>query len=188
MIVSSVSKIPVSATHAIVGATLAASLFLRGNVGIKWPEIAAIGESEKRNSDQLGELTVASWFISPLIAGLFSSLFYIIVKYAVLMRRFTFEVAFLSRREEVQASLPAGRSPVLSGLHVLHSRREPLRVHLRGIQVLVSRLIFPSVLRRRDGYPETPDLGFDRLTWYEALGVSLGVGLLVALIVAYPLK
>ncbi|KAJ1373494.1 hypothetical protein KIN20_035904 [Parelaphostrongylus tenuis] len=36
MIVSSIYKIPVSATHAIVGASLASSLYLRGNVGIKW--------------------------------------------------------------------------------------------------------------------------------------------------------
>lgn len=43
MIVSSVYKIPVSATHAIVGASLASSLYLRGNVGIKWAEIGGIG-------------------------------------------------------------------------------------------------------------------------------------------------
>ena len=45
MIVSSCFKIPVSATHAIVGATLAASLYLRGNVGVKWAELAGIGET-----------------------------------------------------------------------------------------------------------------------------------------------
>ena len=44
MIVSSIYKIPVSATHAIVGGSLASSLYLRGNVGIKWMEIFGIGQ------------------------------------------------------------------------------------------------------------------------------------------------
>ncbi|GMS86940.1 hypothetical protein PENTCL1PPCAC_9115, partial [Pristionchus entomophagus] len=78
MIVSSVFKIPVSATHAIVGATLASTLYLKGNNGIKWLEIGGI---------------VLSWFISPLLAGFVSSFFYLIVKFSVLMRRHTFEAA-----------------------------------------------------------------------------------------------
>ncbi|RCN45748.1 phosphate transporter family protein [Ancylostoma caninum] len=78
MIVSSVYKIPVSATHAIVGASLASSLYLRGNVGIKWSEIGGI---------------VMSWFISPLIAGFFASAFYLIIKYSVLLRKDTFKWA-----------------------------------------------------------------------------------------------
>ncbi|GMT05775.1 hypothetical protein PENTCL1PPCAC_27949 [Pristionchus entomophagus] len=80
MIVSSVFKIPVSATHAIVGATLAATLYLRGNQGIKWLEIIGI---------------VISWFLSPIVAGFFSSLFYLVVKFSVLMRRHTFEAALI---------------------------------------------------------------------------------------------
>ncbi|VDM58156.1 unnamed protein product [Angiostrongylus costaricensis] len=46
MIVSSIYKIPVSATHAIVGASLASSLYLRGNVGIRWNEIVGIEHSK----------------------------------------------------------------------------------------------------------------------------------------------
>ncbi|KAK5966338.1 Sodium-dependent phosphate transporter 2 [Trichostrongylus colubriformis] len=80
MIVSSIYKIPVSATHAIVGASLASSLYLRGNVGIKWSEIVGI---------------VASWFISPLIAGFFASTFYLIIKYSVLLRKDTFKWALI---------------------------------------------------------------------------------------------
>ncbi|KIH66159.1 phosphate transporter family protein [Ancylostoma duodenale] len=80
MIVSSVYKIPVSATHAIVGASLASSLYLRGNVGIKWTEIGGI---------------VMSWFISPLIAGFFASAFYLIIKYSVLLRKDTFKWALV---------------------------------------------------------------------------------------------
>uniref|UniRef100_A0A1I7XLK3 Phosphate transporter n=1 Tax=Heterorhabditis bacteriophora TaxID=37862 RepID=A0A1I7XLK3_HETBA len=78
MIVSSIYKIPVSATHAIVGGSLASSLYLRGNNGIKWMEILGI---------------VTSWFISPLIAGFFASLFYVIIKYSVLLRKDTFNWA-----------------------------------------------------------------------------------------------
>ncbi|CAI4224651.1 unnamed protein product [Auanema sp. JU1783] len=78
MVVSSIYKIPVSATHAIVGGSLAASLYLRGNVGINWSEVINI---------------VISWFVSPVIAGIISAAFYIAVKFTVLIRPDTFKAA-----------------------------------------------------------------------------------------------
>ncbi|CAB11776.1 Phosphate transporter [Caenorhabditis elegans] len=78
MILSSCFKIPVSATHAIVGASVATSFYIRGNVGIKWGEIINI---------------VVSWFISPIIAGTIAATMYYIIKYSVLIRQDTFKWA-----------------------------------------------------------------------------------------------
>ncbi|CAP36607.1 Protein CBG19336 [Caenorhabditis briggsae] len=78
MILSSCYKIPVSATHAVVGASVATSFYIRGNVGIKWGEIISI---------------VISWFISPVIAGIIAGGMYYIIKYSVLIRQDTFKWA-----------------------------------------------------------------------------------------------
>ncbi|PAV57493.1 hypothetical protein WR25_23620 [Diploscapter pachys] len=78
MIIASWYKMPVSATHAIVGASVATSLYIRGNVGIRWLEILNI---------------VISWFISPVIAGIFSGTMYYVVKYTVLLKDDTFKAA-----------------------------------------------------------------------------------------------
>lgn len=68
MIVSSVFKIPVSATHAIVGATLAASLYLRGNTGIKWAEIIGIGTTSRNDGNiDLMKLIVRSYCLDSVI-------------------------------------------------------------------------------------------------------------------------
>ncbi|GMT36965.1 hypothetical protein PFISCL1PPCAC_28262 [Pristionchus fissidentatus] len=135
MIVSSIFKIPVSATHAIVGATLAATLYLRGNVGIKWAEIVFI---------------IFSWFLSPVIAGFFSSLFYLVVKFSVLMRRHTFESALL-----------------LCPVFMVFT----LAVNL-----------FACI------YQGSKYLGFDKLNWWEALLVALGIAIIVGLIIHFPLR
>ena len=135
MIVSSCFKIPVSATHAIVGATLAASLYLRGNVGVKWAELAGI---------------VLSWFLSPVIAGIFSSIFYLIVKYSVLMRRRTFECAL-------------NLCPLFMAF--------TLTVNL-----------FACI------YEGSKYLGFDKLNWWQALIISGAVGIIVGLIIHFPLR
>ncbi|VDM37557.1 unnamed protein product [Toxocara canis] len=78
MIISSVFKIPVSATHAIVGATLAFTLYLRGNKGVKWAEIVGI---------------ITSWFISPIIAGVVASCIYLAIKFTVLLKKDSFNAA-----------------------------------------------------------------------------------------------
>lgn len=50
MIIASWYKMPVSATHAIVGASVATSLYIRGNVGIRWLEILNIGKNVLKNN------------------------------------------------------------------------------------------------------------------------------------------
>ncbi|KAF8371848.1 hypothetical protein PRIPAC_78277 [Pristionchus pacificus] len=143
MIVSSVFKIPVSATHAIVGATLAASLYLKGNNGIQWLEIGGI---------------VLSWFISPLLAGFVSSVFYLIVKFSVLMRRHTFEAAL-------------NLCPIFMAF---------------TLTVNLFACIFDG--SKYYCYPRfSPDLGFDKLPWWAALLISLGVGCGVGLLMHFVL-
>lgn len=86
---------------------------------------------------------VLSWFISPLLAGFVSSVFYLIVKFSVLMRRHTFEVrikSLLRSRENNLTFSFAGCPESLSHIHGLHTHSESLRVHLRWIQVWVTVL------------------------------------------------
>ncbi|CAJ0589688.1 unnamed protein product [Cylicocyclus nassatus] len=135
MIVSSVYKIPVSATHAIVGASLASSLYLRGNVGIKWSEIGGI---------------VLSWFISPLIAGFFASSFYLIIKYSVLLRKDTFKWA--------------------------------LRMCPVFMCFTITVNFFACIF---DG---SKYLGFDKLSWWQALLISLGAGFFSLFLLSCPLR
>ena len=61
-------KLPVSTTHSIIGAIVGFSLAYGGSDSVVWEKIGMI---------------VASWIISPFIAGVFSlSLFYLVKKYA----------------------------------------------------------------------------------------------------------
>uniref|UniRef100_A0A914WWG2 Phosphate transporter n=1 Tax=Plectus sambesii TaxID=2011161 RepID=A0A914WWG2_9BILA len=78
LILASVTKMPVSATHSIVGASVGFSLVLREAGGIKWTKLTGI---------------VISWVASPLLAGIFGSIFYLIVKFSVMRRRDPFEAA-----------------------------------------------------------------------------------------------
>ncbi|RCN49038.1 phosphate transporter family protein [Ancylostoma caninum] len=64
-------SMPVSTTHAVVGATLGFSLVLRGTEGINWEAIYTI---------------IASWFLSPALSGTISVVLYLIVDFAVLRR------------------------------------------------------------------------------------------------------
>uniref|UniRef100_A0A914VEN9 Phosphate transporter n=1 Tax=Plectus sambesii TaxID=2011161 RepID=A0A914VEN9_9BILA len=78
LILASVAKMPISATQSIVGASLGYSLVLRGTQGIKWKKITEI---------------VIDWFTSPILAGVIASIFYLIIKFAVMRRRDPFEAA-----------------------------------------------------------------------------------------------
>ncbi|KIH62205.1 phosphate transporter family protein [Ancylostoma duodenale] len=74
-------SMPVSTTHAVVGATLGFSLVLRGTEGINWDAIYTI---------------IASWFLSPALSGTISVVLYLIVDFAVLRRNHPFECGLRS--------------------------------------------------------------------------------------------
>jgi sodium-dependent phosphate transporter len=77
---------PVSATQSIVGATVGFSLVLRGSQGIQWWQLATIGMLHLSALTHCNIL-VLSWVASPLLAGAFSVLFYLIIKVTVFDRR-----------------------------------------------------------------------------------------------------
>lgn len=91
---ASLFKMPVSATQSVVGAIVGFSLVLRGSNGIHWSEMIRIGNKYSivlvvvlGYSSNITSIlfTVISWVASPLMAGIISSLFYLIIKVLVFM-------------------------------------------------------------------------------------------------------
>uniref|UniRef100_A0A915HRW2 Phosphate transporter n=1 Tax=Romanomermis culicivorax TaxID=13658 RepID=A0A915HRW2_ROMCU len=76
LILATVIHLPVSTTHCAVGATIGFSLVLKGTDGINWWIILNI---------------VISWIASPAMAGFFSVVFYLVIKYTVFNRAYPFE-------------------------------------------------------------------------------------------------
>ncbi|EJD74875.1 phosphate transporter [Loa loa] len=72
LLIATFLKLPVSTTHSIVGATLGYSLLARGTQGIRWWPVIRI---------------FISWFLSPLLSGFVSILFYSFIDHTVLRRR-----------------------------------------------------------------------------------------------------
>lgn len=62
-------KMPVSATHSIVGATVGFALVTHGGRGVNWLKMAMI---------------VGSWFVSPVLAGFVSTAFFFFCKHFIL--------------------------------------------------------------------------------------------------------
>uniref|UniRef100_A0A915A2X6 Phosphate transporter n=1 Tax=Parascaris univalens TaxID=6257 RepID=A0A915A2X6_PARUN len=71
LLIATFARLPVSATHSIAGATVGFGLVAMGGKGIHWMKIVGI---------------IASWFVSPILSGLVSSILYIIVDFSVLRR------------------------------------------------------------------------------------------------------
>lgn len=71
LLIATFMKLPVSTTHSIVGSTLGYTLLLKGTQGIRWYPIVRI---------------FMSWFVSPLLSGFVSVIFYIVIDHAVLRR------------------------------------------------------------------------------------------------------
>ncbi|XP_038051521.1 sodium-dependent phosphate transporter 2-like [Patiria miniata] len=72
LLVATVAKLPVSASHSIVGATLGFHLVMFGGQGIDWAVVVKI---------------VISWFASPLLSGIISCLIFLVLKYSMLERK-----------------------------------------------------------------------------------------------------
>ncbi|VDD91396.1 unnamed protein product [Enterobius vermicularis] len=72
LLIATFMKLPVSTTHSIVGSTLGYTLLLKGTQGIHWWPVIRI---------------FLSWFVSPLLSGIVSVIFYIVIDHAVLRRR-----------------------------------------------------------------------------------------------------
>ncbi|XP_022083307.1 sodium-dependent phosphate transporter 1-like [Acanthaster planci] len=72
LLVATVAKLPVSASHSIVGATLGFHLVMFGGQGVDWAVVIKI---------------VVSWFASPLLSGIISCVIFLILKYSMLERK-----------------------------------------------------------------------------------------------------
>ncbi|XP_069682381.1 sodium-dependent phosphate transporter 1-A-like isoform X1 [Periplaneta americana] len=125
-------KLPVSATHSIVGATIGFSLVCRGDRGLNWETLGMI---------------IGSWFVSPVLSGLISVILFVII------RRFILNAS----------------NPLVPGLLAL-----PV---FYGVTIFVN--VFSIV---HDG-PTL--LYFDRIPWWGALLISLGIAAVAMLIVQF---
>ncbi|KAF8375292.1 pitr-1 [Pristionchus pacificus] len=131
MLLATFFKLPVSTTHSIVGATIGFSLVVSGTSGIHWHKILRI---------------FASWIVSPLLSGVVSICFFVLVDHLVLRKS----------------------NPLRSGLLVL-----PF-LYL----IAVAFNIFAIV------YEGSEFLHFNELPLWTVVLLSLGAGVLVAVIVA----
>ncbi|KAK7091232.1 sodium-dependent phosphate transporter 1-A-like isoform X2 [Littorina saxatilis] len=69
LMIATFLRLPVSATHSIVGATVGFSLVAKGADGVGWVKLGMI---------------VASWFISPLASGIITTLLFMFVRKLIL--------------------------------------------------------------------------------------------------------
>ncbi|VDL72342.1 unnamed protein product [Nippostrongylus brasiliensis] len=83
MLLATFFKLPVSTTHSIVGATIGFSLVLKGTMGIRWNKISGIC---KLNTRTYKQNRLASWIVSPLLSGLVSVIFFVLIDHFVLRR------------------------------------------------------------------------------------------------------
>ena len=78
-------KLPVSTTHSVVGAIIGFSLAYHAQGSVVW------GFDEAGDGQLKGFFKIfISWFISPILAGLFSLIFYSILKYFVVFPSINF--------------------------------------------------------------------------------------------------
>ncbi|CAI4222724.1 unnamed protein product [Auanema sp. JU1783] len=71
LFVATVLKLPISATHSIIGASLGFTLVCKGFSGVQWNQIMIIA---------------SSWFISPVLAGFIAVVLYLLIDHLVLRK------------------------------------------------------------------------------------------------------
>lgn len=71
LIAATLLRLPVSATHSIVGSTVGFALVVHGARGIHWSKLGMI---------------IGSWFISPVLAGVVSVLLFFVCKFFILSK------------------------------------------------------------------------------------------------------
>ncbi|XP_064596975.1 LOW QUALITY PROTEIN: sodium-dependent phosphate transporter 2-like [Liolophura sinensis] len=76
LMIATFLRLPVSATHSIVGATLGFALVAHGSKGVQWRQIGLI---------------IGSWFVSPVLSGIISSVLFIIIRHFILNKAKTLE-------------------------------------------------------------------------------------------------
>lgn len=81
LLIATFLKLPVSATHSIVGATVGFGLVARGTQGIQWSTIISI---------------TLSWIVSPLMAGIISVVIYLIIYKFVLKAKKPFNAGLIA--------------------------------------------------------------------------------------------
>ncbi|XP_047105590.1 sodium-dependent phosphate transporter 2 isoform X1 [Schistocerca piceifrons] len=69
LLVATFLKLPISGTHSIVGASVGFSLVAQGFAGLQWMTLVTI---------------VASWFISPVLSGMMSTVLYLLIRKFIL--------------------------------------------------------------------------------------------------------
>uniref|UniRef100_S4RVS7 Phosphate transporter n=1 Tax=Petromyzon marinus TaxID=7757 RepID=S4RVS7_PETMA len=68
-LIASFLKLPISGTHCIVGATIGFTMVSMGAGSVQWTKLISI---------------VASWFVSPLLSGIMSAIFFFMVRFFIL--------------------------------------------------------------------------------------------------------
>ncbi|VDK32755.1 unnamed protein product [Taenia asiatica] len=141
MLLATFLKIPVSATHSIVGATAGFGLVLFGFQGVQWMGILKI---------------VISWFVSPILSGLVSGCLFLIIKYVVLVKEQSLEPALNTLPFLYGVTIIINVFSVLyGGLHLLNLPEIPLWLTLvvsfsSGIVAAIIVFFFVRpVIRRR---------------------------------------
>ncbi|KAL5110745.1 Sodium-dependent phosphate transporter 2 [Taenia crassiceps] len=141
MLLATFLKIPVSATHSIVGATAGFGLVLFGFQGVQWTGILKI---------------VISWFVSPVLSGLVSGCLFLIIKYVVLVKEQSLEPALNTLPFLYGVTIIINVFSVLyGGLHLLSLPEIPLWLTLvvsfsSGIVAAIIVFFFVRpIIRRR---------------------------------------
>ncbi|XP_023236821.1 sodium-dependent phosphate transporter 1-B-like [Centruroides sculpturatus] len=148
-------RLPISGTHSIVGAILGFSLVSKGVAGIRWKTMGTI---------------VASWFISPIMSGIVSSLIFLSIRHFILKKKNPLEPGL--------RSLPIfyGTTILINIFSVVHDGPEMLKFNVVpwwgaliiavGLGLIVGIIVFTVVVPHQrkvilEGMKEQSDISND---------------------------